>query len=216
MENSIVDCKSQIASFVNEIQSERGKRTFIEERIEENDITLKELEKQFLDTEKAQLIIQLVAKETQENIKYNIENIVTMAMESVFQEEPYKFVMDFEIKSGKTECNLSFERNGNKMNPMNSSGYGAVNIASFALRVSLWAISKKYEGLFILDEPFRDLSMFHQPLAGKMLKELSEKLGIQFIVATHRMPLIEYADNVHRVKRRNDVSVVRQIKSPSN
>lgn len=200
-----------LSEYRTKIEQLKGQKQAIQSRYDNNETVLIDLNSSYISTEKAQFIIQKVSKETQENLKFNIENIVSMALESVFTVDPYSFNMDFEIQRNKTECNLSFMRRGYKYKPMSSSGFGTVNISAFALRVSLWAISKQYSPVFILDEPFRDLSMIHQPNAGKMLKELSEKLGIQFIISTHREPLIEYADSVHKVKMTDGVSRVRKV-----
>jgi len=161
----------------------------------------------------AQSVIQLVAQKTQEKLKFHIESIVTMALEAVF-EEPYRFEVDFEIKGGRTVAECWFVRNGEKVNPMDATGGGAVDIASMALRVVFWSLlyqTKKIRPLLVLDEPFRFVSRDLQTKAGEMVKEIASRLGIQFIVVTHTKDLIDVADRVYEVKLKDGKSGIRRI-----
>jgi exonuclease SbcC len=153
--------------------------------------------------EEAQKILQYIAQETQKNLVVHISDVVSLALGAVFEEEAYSFNIDFVQKRGKTEADIYFERDGNRVDPMTASGGGAVDVASFALRVAFWQLigqNKKINDTIILDEPFRFLSKDLQPKAGKMLKLISDKLGIQFLIVTHNEDLIDSADCVYRVK----------------
>lgn len=201
----------ELKQFRLEIEQKKGKRDSKQETYDKQDIEISDLDIELKDSEEAQIITQIVAKETQKNLKYNIENIVTRGLETVFEEEPYSFSADFEIKRNKTECVLSFISKGDKIDPMNSSGYGAVDIGAFTLRISLWSLKKNNDPIFIMDEPFRNLDLKKQSLAGKMLKELSDKLGIQFIISTHKIPLTEFGDNIIDIVKKDGISEVRRI-----
>ena len=54
----------------------------------------------------------------------------------------------------------------------------------------------------ILDEPFKHLSDDLQPLGSEVLKQLSDKLKIQFIIVTHRKEITGVADKIFEVSRR--------------
>jgi len=66
--------------------------------------------------------------------------------------------------------------------------------------------------VIVLDEPFRFLSKDLQPKAGIMLSQLSENLGIQFIMVTHNEAFVEQADTVIEVSQGKGVSRVDQEK----
>ena len=107
------------------------------------------------------------------------------------------------------ECDLYFVRNGEKSNPLDASGGGAVDVASFALRIASWSLSQpEISKTIILDEPMRFLSANYQEKASTMLKEVSQQLGIQFIIVTHETTLTSYADNVFEVGIKKGVSKV--------
>ena len=95
------------------------------------------------------------------------------------------------------------------MDPLSASGVGAVDVASFALRVASWSMQRpKSRSTLILDEPFRFLSADYQEQASVMIKEISDKLGIQFIIITHETILTSCADKIFEVKIRKGITQV--------
>jgi DNA repair exonuclease SbcCD ATPase subunit len=163
-------------------------------KIEKVDLKEKERDVQF--SEKARAIIQKVAKETQQSLEYHVGELVSLALSGIFP-DPYKFVVEFVERRNKTECDLSFERTGEKVHPFDASGGGAVDVASFALRSSIWSLGGS-RNVLGLDEPFRFLSRELQPRACEMLTEISHRLGLQIIMITHSPDLIEGADKVFK------------------
>jgi DNA repair exonuclease SbcCD ATPase subunit len=146
-------------------------------------------------SQKARILLQEIATVTQKKVEQRISQLVTMALEAVFP-DPYKFVLEFVPKRNQTECLLWFEKNGERMKPIDSSGGGAVDVASFALRVAFLSIDKKSRRVVICDEPFRFVSRNYLHRCGEMIRTLSEKRDIQFIIVTHLKELIESADKV--------------------
>jgi DNA repair exonuclease SbcCD ATPase subunit len=69
--------------------------------------------------------------------------------------------------------------------------------------------SPRTRNTIILDEPFRFLSEDHQEQAGIMLKEISKKLGIQFLVVTHNPILAEVADRTFNVNIKKGISFIK-------
>jgi DNA repair ATPase RecN len=161
--------------------------------------------------ERAQELIKQAAKNTQEELEYHISELVSLAMKTVF-DDPYEMKVKFETKADRTEARVVFEKDGNEISPMDASGGGVVDVASFALRVSLWSLkSPRSCNTLILDEPFKMLSRDLLPKAGEVLKELSRRLGIQFIVVTHSQDLIDNADKVFEVEKKSGISTVREV-----
>jgi len=139
-------------------------------------------------------IIQKAAQETQKHVEIYIGGIGTAALKAIFP-DPYNFIVKFELRRGRTECDLLFEKNGKEMHPLESSGYGACNIASFTSHLSLWRL-KKTRPVMIMDEPLPNLSLNYQEAASYMIKTLSDRLGIQVIMASHNPDIIANADNI--------------------
>ncbi len=192
----------------NRIEQCKGKYEEVQSRILglEKDITITKQEVKF--SEKAQVIIQLIAQQTQQELEIKISDIVSLALDTIFDED-YKFKINFIVKRNKTECELLFEKDGDLMNPLTDDAGGAVDIASFALRIALWTLqAPRSRSTIVLDEPFKFLSKDLLPRASELIKELSDKLSLQFLIVTHLDELTENADRVFKVSMKKGVSGV--------
>lgn len=200
--------KNCYQKLVETIAFHQGARASLKHALSTNQDKIRVLERDLVNTELAQTIMQQVAQRTQEEITFHIADVVSTALEAVFP-DPYTFKIDFVIKRGKTEANLYFERDGLRCNPIQESGGGVVDIAAFALRIALWSLQRPgSNNTIVLDEPMKFLSRELQPKAGEMLKLLSEKLGIQFIIVTHDTAFQDCADRVFFVEKKGGISHV--------
>ena len=146
-----------------------------------------------------QALVQKVAKETQEQLKFQIEDIVKTCIDTCFPDE-YDFKVEFEIKRGKTECALKFYKNGHEIDDLlESGGGGVVDIASFGIRIAAWSLGNTANTL-VLDEPFKFLSRDLQARGGEILSEISKKLHLQIIMNTHIPELVEQSNRVFKVQ----------------
>lgn len=191
----------------------KGVRSQIQKQLQEAAELKSYSEKKLKLIEEAQAFLQKVAQSTQENLKFKIEDIVNLALESVFPNE-YLFQMNFNVSRGKTEAELVFQdkRTGQTIDPMEASGGGVVDLTCFALRISAFALESGTDNLIILDEPFKFISRDLQERAGEILKKLSQKMKLQIILVTHIPEFIDIADKVFEVKKNNKgISSVRVI-----
>lgn len=189
----------------------KGVRSQIQKQLQEAAELKRYSEKKLKLIEEAQAFLQKVAQSTQENLKFKIEDIVNLALESVFPNE-YLFQMNFNVSRGKTEAELIFQdkRTGQTIDPMEASGGGVVDLTCFALRISAFALESGTDNLIILDEPFKFISRDLQERAGEILKKLSQKMKLQIILVTHIPEFIDIADKVFEVKK-NDKGISRVI-----
>jgi DNA repair exonuclease SbcCD ATPase subunit len=155
---------------------------------------------------KAQALIQKVAQETQKKLEYHIESLVTMAEAAVFP-DPYSFEVAFEKRRNKTECDLWFVKKGERLRPLDDTGGGVADVASFALRCAFWSLDR-CRPTMILDEPMKNVSIDLQPKCLEMVKEISRRLNIQIIMISHLPRVIEAADRVIYVTKSGDVSEI--------
>jgi len=161
---------------------------------------------------KAVKFLQKVAQDTQKNLEFRISNLVSMAEAAVFP-DPYEFAVSFEMRRGKTECDLWFVKGGERMNPIDSAGGGACDVASFALRCAFYNLKSKRRGrpIMLLDEPMRNVSVDLQSKCSAMIKRVSEKLGLQIIMISHLPKIIESADKLLQVVQEGGVSTVEEV-----
>lgn len=157
---------------------------------------------------KAREIIREVGMTTQQQLQYHISDITSLALNAVF-DDPYELKVNFVQRRNKTECDLLFVRDGKEYDPIDASGVGTIDVASFALRIASWSMKRpRTRNTIILDEPMRYLSAEYQERASQMIKELSDKLKIQFIIVTHEEILTSAADKIFTVKIKNGISSV--------
>lgn len=202
---------SDVTSLRYALEKRKGQREQIRKTIKDTKETIKKLKSTLANQEKAREIIREVGLITQQQLQVHITDIVSLALEAVFP-DPYTFEVDFVERRNRTECDLFFCRNGERVNPITASGGGVVDIASFALRVASWSMaSPHFRNTLVLDEPFRYLSVEMLPQAGKMLKQLSEELGLQIIMITHSEELMEHADRTFRITKRGAISKISEV-----
>lgn len=193
------------------VQQMKGRKIELEDSIEQLLQKIKHSKKHQRNLEKAHEILRQVGLETQQQLVYHISDVTSVALESVF-DEPYKLILDFVDKRGKTECDILFERNGVRIDPMTASGGGVVDLAAFALRIASWSMKvPSTRSIIVLDEPFKHLSKDLHNRASEMIKLLADKLGIQFIIITHSNELGMFADKSFLVTQRNGISKVSTI-----
>lgn len=197
-----------IVEIRNKLEKLKGARENVRAQLKETRNQIMVLDEELEEMEQAREIIRIVGLETQQQLQYHISDITSLALDAVF-EDPYQLKVDFVQRRNKTECDLLFLRNEKEIDPLESSGYGAVDIAAFALRVASWSMKNpQSRPVIILDEPMRFLSQDRQPYASRMIVELSQKLGLQFIIVTHEEVLSEYADRVFGVSIKNKKSKI--------
>lgn len=190
------------------LEQKKGAKDLLIKNISSKETEILKLKRRLRNLDDALPLVQVVAQQTQQELQYRICELVTMALAAVFP-EPYEFNIDFVIKRGKTEAEISFTRDGNKIDPMEGSGYGPVDVAAFALRIGLWNLQRpKSRNTIILDEPGKFISEDLQYKFAEMIKLVSDKLEIQFIIITHKPQLSEVADKVFKIQRINKKSVI--------
>lgn len=220
--------------FRQRLEQYKGRRNQVRSDLEKAEKEAEELYLQSIYVEEAMNIIQHVAQLTQKELEYHVSELVTLAMAAVF-DDPYEFEVDFVQRRNRTECDLWFVRNGKRVDPMSCSGGGAQDVAAFALRVSLWTLSQqRTQNTFILDEPLTALKgdkcrrcgvekrrHSTNPTACKsyvsnempqkgflMIHEISKKVGLQIIMASHIQDQIDKADREIQVRLVDGVSHV--------
>ncbi|KXH69829.1 MAG: hypothetical protein AM326_01780 [Candidatus Thorarchaeota archaeon SMTZ-45] len=193
-------------TFLNTAKSKVG---LLEDRIAEARNEINHWQRRYDGAKKARIIIQTVAQETQRNLEFHLSHLVTTALAAVFPED-IQFVARIEVRRGKTECDLKFSEYGQEYDPLEGSGFGPVDVASFALRVTFWSL-KKNRPTFLLDEPFRNVSPDLQHKVSDMLKMVSEKLGLQIVMVSHQEDVNVSADKTFVARKEGKVTRLEEL-----
>lgn len=163
----------------------------------------KKYKRKFLRRLKALELVKDVALLTQQQLEYHLSDMVSAGLNTVF-DDSYDFVVKFERRRGKTECDLFFKKGEELVDPLRFSGGGACDVAAFALRCASWSMTKQYRNTLILDEPFSRLKGKEEnQRAIQLMKTLSKQLKLQIICINDerisRDMIIEEADRVFEV-----------------
>lgn len=172
----------------------------------------KELQELLSAQNEALILLQETAKETQNNLTKNMQNIVTNAIKSVFGDDYSEFSISFESTRNKTECQLRLKDGEELIIPEGNSGGGLMDIISNALRFGFWALVKN-RPVFILDEPFKALNGSELKRKGaEVLKQLSQELNVQMIIVSDLDHFKKIADSLFEVNKEGKISKVNQLR----
>lgn len=196
---------------VNKLNEKLSERKFLKKELESWETKKQNNIDRLKHLESARSIIQKAAQTTQSYLSIQLSDIVSNALKAVFQDDAYEFKIDFVQRRNSTECDLLFTKDGKDMKPLDSCGYGAADIASLALRIAYWKLDGTARNTILMDEPTRNLSLDKQPLAGQIIKQLSDSLDLQFLIVTHNQALTDSADKVFEVKKHKDYSTIKEI-----
>ena len=190
------------------LSKEQGKRELLKSQVEKAANEKEYLERFYENALKARAIVQIVAENVQKKIEFQISTLVSAALASVFK-DPYQLSLRFVQRRNKTECDLIFSKDGNETSDIiNTGGGGVCDVASTALRISLWSI-KKNRPTMVLDECSKFLhNPIYQQKFSDLLKRVSEELKLQFIVVTDQKELLKAADKVIEIVNVDGVSKV--------
>ena len=203
---------TNIKKYRYKLEQKKGQQKQVQENIARHEIDLKTAQDNLANAQQAQLIIQVVAQETQEQLEYHLNELVSLAMIAIFGDDAYALKMAFEIKRGKTEVQPKFERNEMEYNPILGTGGGPVDVAALTLRPTLWNLEKPHRrAVLFLDEPLRFLSVNLHEKAAELLSEISHRLGLQIIMVTHSEALAEKADKVFVIDQKDGQSFIKEV-----
>lgn len=205
---------SVLGFFRTTLERQKGVRNNLNKQLKTAKNNLAQTTKNIEIVEKARAIIQIVAKETQQELEFQISDIVSYALAAVF-DNPYSFHLNFVLRRDKTEADLLWKKDGEEYLP---NGGGVRDISAFALREAMRSLQPQQASpILLLDEPIKHLKPFAaQQRALLMMKAISEKLGLQIIMITSAesdkdKELMKSADMAYKVTKQNKISQVERM-----
>jgi DNA repair exonuclease SbcCD ATPase subunit len=182
------------------IESKASNKAYIQNEIKDLTKEKKKLKIRLIRAEKALELVKDVAIKTQAQLEFHLSEMVSTGLNAVF-DDPYDFSVKFELRRGKTECDLFFKKGEELIDPLRFSGLGAADVAAFALRCAAWSMDKQYRNVLICDEPFKHLKGKEEnKRVIDLMKTLSDQLNLQIICVNDeradREDIIEGADKV--------------------
>ena len=175
------------------------KTYFLEEteaQLEQSEIKKVKLSKKLEAVEKAQLIIQTAAHRIESSIAYHLSDLVNTPLQALFPGNVFE--IEFTTKNNNSHAAITVEKGGSKQAPLDSAGGGLADVVALGLRLAVWSMGKT-ANLLCLDEPAKNLDVVRSPIMTSLLKDISEQLKVQVLMATHKDDQIDSADKVYKV-----------------
>ena len=199
-----MDTKNNLGALKREVGGKYSEFKQAKASISEYEDRLEIVKEKQIVVERARAFFQKHAENTQREIAETLSVIITSAIKSVFPDY-YECSIEFGTKRNQTEAKILFLKAGEEIeDPINAVGGGVIDIASFAARVAFIFLSGARRVL-IADEPFKAVSADLRDKIPEMLKLLSDKLEMQFIIVSHLPELISGADKVITIKEGKNV-----------
>lgn len=191
-----------VSELRQKVEALKGQQSKVQRDLREAKIRRSRLVRSVTLTEEAKGIIQKVAKQTQEQLKFHITGLGTQALNSVFGggwELDLEFSDPEEYK--RSVAWLRFLRGPGKKptNPMDEDSGGACYLASFGLRCANMKMMRPLpRQTLILDEPAGNLNdnsrIMHKQFAS-MVRKVADS-GMQLIIVSTMPELLDVADTV--------------------
>lgn len=192
----------------NKVSELKGRKWAAEKELAKSQSALSEAVQHLEAANGLKAVVQQVAKETQDTLRLRFEAIVQACLDAVFPGD-YTFKMEFISRRGQVEVDMWLDKEGTRMDPLDSNGGGVVDVMSIALRLCCLTLSANSRVL-LLDEPFGHLRGEARERLGELLAIISEKLNVQILMVG------DVAGNVvrgkeFRVSKFGRVSAVKEI-----
>ena len=197
----------QLDSDLTRREAERG--LLAEQATELRDGLLRE-EESLRQWEGARDLLVQVLLTTQGQVKSFVEEVVTLALSTIYGPD-HRFEPEYETRRNQVEATPFIAIGDERFSPRDEVGGGVLDVAGLALRLALWAMAEpRTAPTFVLDEPAKFLhGADYEAAFGRMLVELSELLGVQFVVVTQEPMMAESAGITYVVTKGTDgVSLV--------
>lgn len=189
----------------------RAKKQILAQQVESIQSELLQLKTRLGDLITAQDVMNSVSILAQTEFKGVVEALVTEALHFVFGEN-YQFEIESSVVRNQAEAQLWVVIDGVRHSLKDELGGGVVDVCSFVLKVTFWALQiNRTEPVLIFDEPLKNIDSGRLESIGVMIKSLSERLGVQFIMVTHEQELASISDVSYRVVLENGISKVQKL-----
>jgi ABC-type sugar transport system ATPase subunit len=128
-----------------------------------------------------------------------LSSVVSEGLTAIFGEE-IKLEVKSTVKRDATSMQLVLTQGGIEIDDIvGGTGGSLVSVLDVLLKILLLVSAPDLRRVLVLDESFRMVEARHLPALGQLLRELSQRLDLQFILVSHETELLDAADVVYEV-----------------
>lgn len=207
--------ENRLTNLRSNLDKAKGMRDLLVQQKDQKEAELQTIEKNISTWEQVQLLLSKSSEFAREQLKQKIEETVTAALRSVFEDPGISFNIELSTganPSANWQVISSYKDFEVAANPEDARGGGVTDVVSLALRLALLELARpKHEGPVILDEPGKMISREYLPNVAAFLSKYGERTGRQIIMVTHHGVLADAADVAWFVQQQLGISKAEQI-----
>ncbi len=203
MKNEIKQLEDKFEIMTENLGILKGEHKTLCEQQNESESKIEQYKEDEVTYTQAVELLSLVQKVTRDKIKNTFEDIVTHALQYIYESDKYSFHLVFGRRGNLQELDFAVQdpEKTEPFDPMDTDAGGTLNIISLALRIVLMEVaSPKINGFILSDESFANLSEEHVEQASQFLKEINQKMKRQVICISHQPKMLDGADQLIEIK----------------
>lgn len=179
---------------------------------QENSLAIERVEEAINKNNEMQVLLSQSVQILYEGLSSKLGDIITEGIRCVFPDSPYtKFVIDFVPRRDSIEADLYLiDKDGEKYHPMDAVGGGVADLIAMVLRITYIKLSKSRD-ILIADEPLKFVDRSRIEDAATFIHQVCKDLDFSLLLITHIPEMVQVADAVYKVLRRNGVSSVTRV-----
>ena len=187
--------------------AKRAKQDALIDRIKKQEIDYEELKKDFLLLQDSVQFLNDLANSRRNNIKEKLELILSEAVQCIYG-AGHSVVMEYDTKRNRSHLDFFLYKeteDGLVKRTMEGFGGGIADCISVPLRLLVLIGSKQTDKVCVLDECFKHVSVTKAEKVGQFLKDISEKLNVQIIMASHQEGVKNSSDKLIQLENNGGV-----------
>lgn len=212
LESKIYNIENIIQDMTVKYTMKKNIKKRLEKKLKQKTKEMNETKKTIETLEQVRILLQRTSEYAREQIKQQIELLVTHCLQFVFGPN-IEFSIELVEARSRTEAHFyvisTYDDYKVKTKPQDARGGGIVDVISLALRIAVIQSTNLYkDGPLILDEPAKHVSDEYIVNVAQFLKQISEVFQTQIIMVTHNNYLSEIADLAYNVELKDGCSIM--------
>ncbi len=161
-------------------------------------------------------VLEVAIAGSRQELQEKINDLVTMALQTIFQDDTIKFMVNFVSRRGQSEVEFGILINGESMKGdlKDTYGGGMLDIVATTLKLALTLAFEKLEGRFgpiCFDEVGKFISKDYVLAFAKFVRTFAERNKKQIIYITHNRDIAAMGHKHLSVSLIDNVSVVKEV-----
>lgn len=121
----------------------------------------------------------------------------SQGLNTVFTSDNYEVLLESSVKRGVSNLDIALVKNGQRVRLKGGSGGSVMQVLAYLLRhLTTTSHHPELRRLEALDEPFSAVAQEQRPALCALIKEMTQRLGFQFLFSSHEDELADVADVV--------------------